>query len=143
MTDEILQQLKNPPQFFAVCASRPACVKRSECLRALAWHHNENPTVTALKLDTCHYAPLRTKTIVRGIPKLDRALTHSDYRSFRHEILAKLPRVMLYRIEKCQTWASDDYRRHIERTWGRYSQEPFPWLEVREVVDYDSARRIP
>ena len=139
MNEEILQQLQHPQASFAACA-KEECPRRKECLRSLVWEHCQARTLTALRRDTCHFAPLSTKTIVRGIPKLDRTLSHHDYRSFRYAVLARLPRVMLYRIEKCQTWASDEYRRHIEQTWARFSAEKFPWLEVREVVDYDSAR---
>lgn len=136
MTEENLNQLKNPPRHFAACASRQGCANREKCLRAMAWELNENAALTVLRKDTCSFLPFRTVTICRGIPKLDQALTHSDYRSFRYECLSVVPRVTLWRIQNGTIYASEKYRRHIEQTWARFSDKPFPWVDKREVVDW-------
>ena len=131
------EQIRQSPAYFVACTRGDECERRDECLRAMVWRESENFVLKVLNRSRCEFQPLKMRTDVRGIPKLDMALSHHDYKSFRYNVLTVVPRVTFYRIEKGLIYASDRYRKHIETVWGKYSKEPFPWLTVEESVDWE------
>lgn len=135
MTNETLQQeLRNPPRYFAACASRPGCPHKAECLRAMAWEKSEKEKIWVLRKDTCRFLPVRTVILKKGFRGLGNTLTQSQYQNFRSGVMQYMSRITLWRIQSGRAFASVEQGNVIEAVWHKYTQEPFPWLETEEVL---------
>ncbi len=138
MNNNIEEQLKTPPREFAACACRRDDEQCDECLRYLAWTHNEQHIITVLRRDVCHFYPLRTRVQKWGIPSMRDLLPYTRHRAYMKDLLQQMSRSTYYRLLRGDYDPSETQMKVFEQTWAKYTLEPFPWKYEKEVIAWDN-----
>ncbi len=138
MNSNIEEQLKYPPREFAACACRQDGERCDECLRYMAWTHNEQPIITVLREHDCWFYPLRTRIQKSGIPNVRDVLSYNRHRAYMKDLFHRISRTTYYRLMRGEYPLSDTQVKVFEQTWAKYSQKPFPWKHEEELIVWDN-----